>query len=312
ALLPVFKQLSADRVNGYHDLEFIPWTWNGSSQDPAPIHFTENEAGQPVQDVRYFGDGKDAFRLTHNEIWSPYSNPNSQRANKTSTPFGFKLNSLTNGVFSFDIFVNTSLSGPPSKPQNLKVTLSGNYPLLTWSANIEPDVISGGKYKIYRATTTGGPPSSFNYVTWVSSSQTSWIDYDITAGSGSYKAFYKVSVADNTNKESVLSDYDWINYNPGMQKMSIIKYTYSLSENYPDPFNPTTKIRFSISDFGFASLKVFDLLGREVATLVNEPKQHGEYEVECDASKDGLSSGVYLYQLRAGSFTATKKLVYLR
>ncbi|MCX8011253.1 MAG: T9SS type A sorting domain-containing protein, partial [Ignavibacteria bacterium] len=95
-------------------------------------------------------------------------------------------------------------------------------------------------------------------------------------------------------------------------KMSIIKYTYSLSENYPNPFNPTTKIKFSIADFGWTSLKVFDLLGREVANLLNEQKQPGEYEIEFDASKYVLSSGVYLYRLTAGSFTATKKFVYLR
>ncbi|NPV11006.1 MAG: T9SS type A sorting domain-containing protein [Ignavibacteria bacterium] len=100
-------------------------------------------------------------------------------------------------------------------------------------------------------------------------------------------------------------------------------YSYSLSQNYPNPFNPTTKIKFSISDgsnnqgglttgFGFTTLKVFDLLGRELATLVNEPKQPGVYEIEFDASKYGLSSGVYLYQLRSGSFSSTKKLVYLR
>ncbi|MCX8009927.1 MAG: T9SS type A sorting domain-containing protein [Ignavibacteria bacterium] len=71
-------------------------------------------------------------------------------------------------------------------------------------------------------------------------------------------------------------------------------------------------MKFSISNFGFTSLKVFDLLGSEVATLINEPKQPGEYEIEFDASKYGLSSGVYLYQLRAGSFTATKKFVYIR
>ncbi len=60
------------------------------------------------------------------------------------------------------------------------------------------------------------------------------------------------------------------------------------------------------------SLKVFDLLGREVAVLVSKPKQPGEYEVEFDASKYRLSSGVYFYQLKAGEFSAMKKLVYMK
>lgn len=88
--------------------------------------------------------------------------------------------------------------------------------------------------------------------------------------------------------------------------------SFILFQNYPNPFNSSTKIGFSISNFGFTSLKVFDLLGREITTLVNEPKQPGEYEVEFDASKYGLSSGVYLYQLKSGSYTSTKKFVYLR
>jgi hypothetical protein len=62
----------------------------------------------------------------------------------------------------------------------------------------------------------------------------------------------------------------------------------------------------------FITLKVYDLLGREVAVLINEPKQPGEYEVEFDANKYGLSSGVYFYQLSSGPFISTKKLVYAK
>jgi len=96
-------------------------------------------------------------------------------------------------------------------------------------------------------------------------------------------------------------------------------YNYSLSQNYPNPFNPTTKIKYTIANYQnskkeeqLVTLKVFDLLGREITTLVNEPKQPGEYEIEFDASKYGLSSGVYMYQLTAGSFISTRKFVYLR
>ncbi|MBM4176662.1 MAG: T9SS type A sorting domain-containing protein [Ignavibacteria bacterium] len=87
---------------------------------------------------------------------------------------------------------------------------------------------------------------------------------------------------------------------------------FNLFQNNPNPFNSTTKIKFSIPNSAFCTLTVFDLLGREVTTLVNEPKQAGEYEVEFNAVKYGLSSGVYLYRLTAGSFSSTKKFVYLR
>jgi hypothetical protein len=85
---------------------------------------------------------------------------------------------------------------------------------------------------------------------------------------------------------------------------------FQLNQNYPNPFNPKTNIGFRIADFGFASLKVYDLLGREVATLVDEYKPAGSYEVEFEASH--LSSGVYLYKLSAGEFTNTKKLILLK
>ncbi len=85
---------------------------------------------------------------------------------------------------------------------------------------------------------------------------------------------------------------------------------FSLSQNYPNPFNPSTKIKYSIKEQGNVKLIVYDILGREVATLVNEQKPAGNYEVTFDASR--LSSGVYFYRLRAGSFVSTKKMILLR
>jgi hypothetical protein len=85
---------------------------------------------------------------------------------------------------------------------------------------------------------------------------------------------------------------------------------FRLVQNYPNPFNPTTRIEYAIPKTAHVSLKVFDLLGREVATLVNENLQPGSYETTFDG-KD-LSSGVYLYRLQAGGFVETKKLLLVR
>ncbi|MCX6121217.1 MAG: T9SS type A sorting domain-containing protein [Ignavibacteriales bacterium] len=101
--LPVYKNLGSDRQTGYHDLEFIPWIWGGVPKTPASIHFTENINGLPVMDVRYQGDGKDAFRLGYNDKFSPWTNPNNQGKNRSTTGFGFKINSCNNGVYSIDI-----------------------------------------------------------------------------------------------------------------------------------------------------------------------------------------------------------------
>ena len=90
---------------------------------------------------------------------------------------------------------------------------------------------------------------------------------------------------------------------------------FSLSQNYPNPFNPSTNIKFEIpkqvrNDNSFVTLKVYDVLGNEVATLVNKEKSPGTYEVNFDASN--LSSGIYYYQLRAGKFVQTKKMILLK
>jgi len=94
---------------------------------------------------------------------------------------------------------------------------------------------------------------------------------------------------------------------------TIIPGEFSLEQNYPNPFNPTTSIQYAISSRQFVSLKVFDVLGNEAATLVNEYKTAGSYEVEFNVGQtSSLSSGVYYYQLKAGSFVETKKMILLR
>jgi hypothetical protein len=89
-------------------------------------------------------------------------------------------------------------------------------------------------------------------------------------------------------------------------------YTYTLYQNYPNPFNPVTKIRFSIKETNPVKIKLYDIVGREVAVIMNEVKDAGEYEIELDAGKLGISSGVYFYQMKAGDYTSIKKMVYLK
>jgi len=123
-----------------------------------------------------------------------------------------------------------------------------------------------------------------------------------------------------TVTDSAGNDYPYHGYNftfarrlivTGVQSQSEnVPAVYSLSQNYPNPFNPTTNFEFRIPKSEFVSLKVYDILGREVATLVNEVKQPGGYTVQWDASRQ--SSGVYFYRLQAGSFVNVKKLILLR
>lgn len=85
---------------------------------------------------------------------------------------------------------------------------------------------------------------------------------------------------------------------------------YVLYNNYPNPFNPTTTIRYDLPNDGLVQLKVFDILGNEVATLVNEQKVAGKYEVNFNASS--LASGVYIYKIQSGDFVSSKKMILLK
>ena len=89
-----------------------------------------------------------------------------------------------------------------------------------------------------------------------------------------------------------------------------IPKTYSLSQNYPNPFNPVTKINFAIPKDGFVSIKVYDILGREVITLVNEEKTAGYYSVDFNASN--LASGVYFYRMESGTFSDVKRMLLIK
>jgi hypothetical protein len=90
----------------------------------------------------------------------------------------------------------------------------------------------------------------------------------------------------------------------------ILPSMFTLSQNYPNPFNPSTKIKYSIPHISFVTLKIYDILGREIETLVNEEKNVGFYEVNFDASK--LASGIYFYKLTAENFTDIKKLILIK
>ena len=93
-------------------------------------------------------------------------------------------------------------------------------------------------------------------------------------------------------------------------EQSIIPAVWKLEQNYPNPFNPSTTIKYQVLKTGNVSLKIYDILGREVKSLLNEEKQPGTYSVIFDARN--LASGIYLYRIQAGSFVDTKKLILLK
>jgi hypothetical protein len=88
-----------------------------------------------------------------------------------------------------------------------------------------------------------------------------------------------------------------------------------LEQNFPNPFNPGTSIQYAVGSQQFVSLEVYDVLGNEITTLVNEELSAGSYEVEFNSTgliHQALPSGIYFYQLRAGNYVETKKMILLK
>ena len=122
----------------------------------------------------------------------------------------------------------------------------------------------------------------------------------MTSVSLDYNANYSSSLSFSMTPESITQ----VNQNPGLIG------SFELSQNYPNPFNPSTVINFKVPFKSRVTIKVFNILGSEVATILNEEKPAGSYNVTFNAGS--LASGVYFYQLRAGNFIATKKLMILK
>ena len=98
----------------------------------------------------------------------------------------------------------------------------------------------------------------------------------------------------------------------GINESPLIPTKYCLEQNYPNPFNPSTVITYQISELSKVQLKIYDILGRSVTTLVDKLEQAGEYKIQFAASNYGLSSGIYFYRLTAGNYISTKKMLLMK
>ncbi|MFA5833589.1 MAG: sugar-binding protein [Bacteroidota bacterium] len=142
------------------------------------------------------------------------------------------------------------------------------------------------------------------------------IDFSINdrdAGSGR-EGILSYSTLNNDN--SWQNMYNWTHtwignkWTTGVQRNPEVATSFELLQNYPNPFNPTTNIKFTVPQSGMVSLKVYDVLGREVINLINQYHSAGSYTVNLDASK--LATGMYVYRLESGSFSSVKKMTLIK
>jgi phosphatidylserine/phosphatidylglycerophosphate/cardiolipin synthase-like enzyme len=212
-----------------------------------------------------------------------------------------------------------ALIAKESAGKKVHVALDNN----TDSGNEYATLLAGGVDIVLKPSTFGGllhhkyaiidadKPAETNTVVtgshnWSSSAETSNNENTLVIRSkriaNLYLQEFKQRYADLGGKDSIVASVT--------QQGSFIPDAFTLSQNYPNPFNPATTIAFSLPATRFVTLKIFDVLGKEVATLIENKMAAGNYAVRWDAGT--MASGMYIYQVKAGEYTATKKLMLLR
>ncbi len=139
-------------------------------------------------------------------------------------------------------------------------------------------------------------PETWDDTNWINSNLNAYLTFRDTFGNYYSFSGIKIEVSYKTITEVEQENNNY--------------FSYTLQQNYPNPFNPSTTISYSLPKAGFVQLKVYDLLGREVAVLVNKEQIKGNYKINFNASN--LTSGIYFYKLQSGIFSDTKKLILLR
>jgi hypothetical protein len=191
-------------------------------------------------------------------------------------------------------FIDPDGGPTPIKTENFTISQNNNSVIINWITTLETNNLG---FEIERKFSN----NSFMKIGFVkgkgtSSERWSYSFIDNRIPSGIYT--YRINQVDMNGTVHCLKEFN-------IEVGKILQY--SLDQNYPNPFNPSTTIKYQIPKTGFVNLKVFDLLGRVVATLVNEEKPAGKYSVDFNASK--FSSGVYIYELKTKDFTSCKKMM---
>ncbi len=189
----------------------------------------------------------------------------------------------------------------PVELASFTASFKENHVVLNWLTKTE---VNNNGFEVERKT-DNSKTANWKNIGFVegngnSNTQKTYKFEDKTISNGTYK--YRLKQIDN--------DGQFKYSNTAEVLINAIPKAFALSQNFPNPFNPSTKINYQISKSEFVSLRVYDILGNEVSTLVNEKKSPGNYEANFNAAS--LTSGVYFYQIKAGSFVQTKKMTLIK
>jgi len=246
--------------------------------------------------------------------------------------------------FEFNRWTNTDMNGEyhlglmanELPVANLNLTCNDSFDTAFVTANYSFEMINSDEniirnFIVFRTNSTingtitfNGSAPGFNLILWAADPD-SGTAATFTDNDGNFVFYVSDKISDYMINLNVPDgfDYNVVTAHPGDSDV-LINLTltdipendqnnpieYSLEQNYPNPFNPATTISYSIPVPGLVQVKVFNIIGKEITTLVNEQKQPGEYNVEFNA--DELPSGVYLYRLQAGDFVKTEKMILLK
>lgn len=190
----------------------------------------------------------------------------------------------------------------PAAPANVSGLERLNSIFLKWDASLDKDF---NYFTIYRSTTSGFDPKSVEPLAQLT--ENSYQDSDVAIGTTYY---YRVSAFDFSGNESAYSSEFSLLVTSVEGSGGELPKEYALHQNYPNPFNPTTVINFDLKESGHTVVKVYNMLGEEVMTLVDGHLEAGPHRVMVSASD--LNSGIYFYKIRVNGFTAVKKMIVMK
>jgi hypothetical protein len=246
---------------------------------------------------------------------------------KNSSENGPIYAATADGIFKWDEL--------PAAVTGFSSTTSNNHPSISWNQNQEQDFQSYNVYRYFQNFEwvidkwegqgyygLGNIHTITNIATITYTDEAETVHSEVQCDFGNAtrkKAYYYIKVADHTSESSVNAEANYLvgcwggdenktAINGGTERD--VPTFFRLECNFPNPFNPTTMINYQLPIDNYVTLKVYDVLGREVALLVNEFKMAGWYEVNFDASN--LTNGVYFYKLQAGKFSDIKKMVLMK